>query len=133
MDGRISVISIPVSNPDRAKAFYTDELGFEEVMDRGFGPGLRWVMLRPPGAETAITLVTWFDSMPPGSLKGTVFSVPDIEVATSELRTAGTLDEDEEIQSAPWGRWVTVEDPDGNSWVIQQDSEIPDDFGDSSP
>lgn len=118
-----------MSDPGRSKAFYIEKLGFELVMDNEFGSGLRWVMLRPPGAETAVTLVTWFDTMPPGSLKGTVLSVPDIEAAVAELRSNGALDRDEEIESAPWGRWVTVDDPDGNGWVVQQDNPLPPDFG----
>jgi catechol 2,3-dioxygenase-like lactoylglutathione lyase family enzyme len=125
----ISVISVPVSDPDRAKAFYLDQLGFELIMDNEFGPGLRWVMLRPAGAETAVTLTTWFDTMAPGSLRGTVLSVADIDEAVFELHRSGALDAEVEIQSAPWGRWVTLEDPDGNGWVIQQDSGPPPDFG----
>lgn len=125
----LSVISIPVSDPERSKAFYVDVLGFEPVIDSEFGSGLRWVMLRPPGAATAITLTTWFDTMPPGSLRGTVLSVPDIEEAAEELRAAGLLEADEAIETAPWGRWVTIEDPDGNGWVVQQDSQGAPDFG----
>jgi catechol 2,3-dioxygenase-like lactoylglutathione lyase family enzyme len=128
-DHRIEVISVPVRDPDRAKEFYIDKLGFELVMDNEFGAGLRWVMLRPPGAETAVTLTTWFDSMPAGSLKGTVLAVPDIEEAVAELRAHEVLAEDENIESAPWGRWVTIEDPDGNSWVVQQSSGGLPDFG----
>ncbi len=128
----IGVISVPVSDPDRSMAFYIDKLGFELVMDNRFGPGLRWVMLRPPGGETAITLATWFETMPPGSLNGTVLSVTDIEIAAAELRANGALGEDEEIETAPWGRSVTVEDPDGNAWVVQQNSPLPPDF-DSTP
>lgn len=124
----ISVISLPVSDPGRSKAFYVDKLGFEAVMDNEFGSGLRWVMLRPPASRTAVTLVTWFDTMPPGSLKGTVLSVPDIEAVAAELRENGTLDPEDEIESAPWGRWVTIDDPDGNSWVVQQDNPLPPDF-----
>ncbi len=125
---RIGVISVPVSNPDRALEFYVDKLGFELTMDNRFGHGLRWVMLKPPGGETAITLVTWFDTMPPGSLKGTVLEVPDVEAAAAELRASGAIEADDEIESAPWGRWVSVDDPDGNGWVIQQSSELPPDF-----
>lgn len=129
MEGHhISVISVPVSNPDVSKRFYTEQMGFETVMDNELGHGLRWVMLRPPGAETAVTLVTWFDSMPPGSMRGTVLSVPDIEVTFAELRSNGAITDDQEIESAPWGRWVTVDDPDGNGWVVQQDAEGPIDF-----
>lgn len=125
----ISLLSVPVSDPQRSKAFYVDKLGFDIVMDMEFGSGLRWVTLRPPGAEAAIALVTWFDTMPPGSLKGTVLAVDDIESTAAELRANGALDDDEEIESAPWGRWVSVEDPDGNSWVVQQDNPQPFDFG----
>jgi catechol 2,3-dioxygenase-like lactoylglutathione lyase family enzyme len=124
----ISVISIPVSNPDKSKAFYVDALGFELEMDQS-SPAMRWVMLRLPGAETAITLTTWFETMPPGSLRGTVLSVPDIEAAVVRLRASDLIDEDTEIESAPWGRWVTIEDPDGNGWVVQQDADGPIDLG----
>jgi catechol 2,3-dioxygenase-like lactoylglutathione lyase family enzyme len=123
-DAHISVISVPVSNPDAAKAFYVDVLGFEVEMDQS-SPAMRWVMLRPPGTETAITLTTWFDSMPPGSLRGTVLSVPDVEAALSELKAKGVVDDDAEIEAAPWGRWVTVEDPDGNGWIVQEDAPGP--------
>jgi catechol 2,3-dioxygenase-like lactoylglutathione lyase family enzyme len=124
----ISVISIPVSNPDKSKAFYVDALGFELEMDQS-SPAMRWVMLRLPGAATAITLTTWFETMPPGSLRGTVLSVPDIEAAVVRLRASDLIDEDTEIESAPWGRWVTIEDPDGNGWVVQQDADGPIDLG----
>jgi catechol 2,3-dioxygenase-like lactoylglutathione lyase family enzyme len=124
----ISVISIPVSNPDKSKAFYVDVLGFELEMDQS-SPAMRWVMLRLPGTETAITLTTWFETMPPGSLRGTVLSVPDIEAAVVRLRASDLIDEDTEIESAPWGRWVTIEDLDGNGWVVQQDAEGPIDLG----
>jgi catechol 2,3-dioxygenase-like lactoylglutathione lyase family enzyme len=117
----ISVISVPVRNPDVAKTFYTNVLGFEVEIDQD-SPGLRWVMLRHPQAQTAITLTTWFDTMPAGSLRGTVIAVPDIEQAFSELRSKGALDDEAEIESAPWGRWVTLDDPDGNSWIVQQNA-----------
>jgi uncharacterized glyoxalase superfamily protein PhnB len=61
--------------------------------------------------------------MLPGSLRGTVLAVPDIEAAVADLRAKGAIDDDEQIQSAPWGRWVNVEDPDGNGWVVQQNTE----------
>ncbi len=118
---RISGIAVPVSNPDRAKAFYIGALGFEVEMDQS-GPAMRWVILRLPGSEVAITLATWFETLPPGSLRGTVISVPDIEVTVQQLRTAGALEDGTEIESAPWGRWVTIEDPDGNGWIVQQDA-----------
>ena len=65
----LQVVSVPVSDQDRARQFYADVLGFSTEIDSQFGEGMRWVMLRPPGGGTAITLVTWFDAMPAGSLK----------------------------------------------------------------
>jgi len=127
-DAHISVMSIPVSNPDKSKDFYVQVLGFEVERDQS-GPGMRWVMLRLPGTETAITLTTWFETMPPGSLRGTVLSVPDIEAAAARFRSKGLIDQDAEIEFAPWGQWVTIEDPDGNGWVVQQDAEGPVDLG----
>ncbi|MGA2210655.1 MAG: VOC family protein [Acidimicrobiales bacterium] len=125
---RIAMISVPVSNPDRSKDWYERVLGFDVESDQS-SPGMRWVMMRPPGGETAITLTTWFETMPPGSLRGTVLAVPDIDVAVSELRSKQAIDDDAEIESAPWGRWVTVEDPDGNGWIVQQNAEGPVELG----
>lgn len=124
----ISVISLPVSNPDVSKDFYCNVLGFELEMDES-SPAMRWVMLRLPGTETAITLTTWFETMPPGSLRGTVLSVPDIESAAERFKALELLGSDDEIESAPWGRWVTIEDPDGNGWVVQEDAEGPIELG----
>jgi catechol 2,3-dioxygenase-like lactoylglutathione lyase family enzyme len=115
-------VSVPVSDQDRAKRFYTEQLGFAEVMDSGFGQGMRWVMLQPPGASTRITLVTWFDTMPAGSMKGAVLGCDDLEATLDELTARGVVFHEEEIQQAPWGRWKTFDDPDGNAWVVQQDN-----------
>ncbi len=120
---RIQVISVPVSDQEQAKQFYTDKLGFAVVRDGTFGQDMRWVQLRPPDGGTDITLVTWFESMPAGSLKGTVLSCDDVERTVQELAARGVeLGEGGQVQEAPWGRWVTVDDPDGNSWIVQQDN-----------
>lgn len=126
-DAHISIISVPVMNPDASRDFYVGTLGFEVVMDHS-GPAMRWVTLRLPGTETAITLTTWFETMPPGTLRGTVISVPDIEAAVADLRSKGAIDDDAQVECAPWGRWVTVEDPDGNGWIVQQDADGPIEF-----
>jgi catechol 2,3-dioxygenase-like lactoylglutathione lyase family enzyme len=85
----LEVVSVPVSDQDRAKSFYAGKLGFSVEMDSSFGDGgMRWVMLRPPGSGTAITLVTWFETMPAGSLKGSVLGCDDLEKTLAEL-TAG--------------------------------------------
>ncbi len=118
----LSVVSVPVSDQDRAKEFYVGKLGFSEQMDAGFGDGMRWVMLRPPGASTSVTLVTWFGTMPAGSLRGAVLACDDLENTLAELTARGVEFAEDEIQQAPWGRWKTFEDPDGNGWVLQQDA-----------
>ncbi len=119
-EGQISVVSIPVRDQERAKEFYAEKLGFEVVQDDQFGEQ-RWVMLRPVGGRTAITLVTWFKEMKPGGVKGLILSVQSIERAIADMRMRGAPLTNDSIQEAPWGRWVSIEDPDGNGWIIQQD------------
>jgi catechol 2,3-dioxygenase-like lactoylglutathione lyase family enzyme len=118
----LSVVSVPVSDQDRAKRFYADTLGFSVDIDSSFGDGMRWVMLRPPGSGTAITLVTWFETMPAGSLKGSVLSCDDLDKTLADLAARGVSFNEDEAQEAPWGRWKTFDDPDGNGWVLQQDN-----------
>ncbi len=118
----LQVVSVPVSDQDRAKQFYAGQLGFTEEIDSSFGDAMRWVMLRPPGSGTAITLVTWFESMPAGSMRGAVLGCDDLSETLAELSARGVVFNEEEIQDAPWGRWKTFDDPDGNGWVLQQDN-----------
>jgi len=118
----LEVLSVPVSDQDRAKSFYADRLGFSVETDAAFGEGMRWVMLRPPGSSTAITLVTWFETMPAGSQKGTVLGCDDLEKTLAELTSRGVSFNEDQVQEAPWGRWKTFDDPDGNSWILQQDN-----------
>jgi catechol 2,3-dioxygenase-like lactoylglutathione lyase family enzyme len=116
---RISMISIPVGDQDRAKAFYKEVLGFEEVTDTPYGDGLRWVQVRPPGSDTSFTLVTWFPSMPAGSLQGLVIETPDVQAAYLDLLEKGVHFTHEPRQEA-WGTFTTFSDPDGNSLVLAQ-------------
>jgi catechol 2,3-dioxygenase-like lactoylglutathione lyase family enzyme len=117
----ISLISVPVSDQDRALAFYRDVLGFTLDTDNTFQPEMRWVMLTPPEGGCSITLTTWFDTMPPGSRKGSVYSVPDLDATMAELADRGLAMSPAE--SAPWGRFTMFDDPDGNGWVLQQDAQ----------
>ncbi len=117
----LDVVSVPVSDQDRAKDFYAGKLGFTVLIDNAFGDQMRWIMLRPPGSSTNITLVTWFETMPPGSLKGSVLACDDLEKTLGELTARGVTFNEPEAQQAPWGRWKTFDDPDGNGWVVQQD------------
>ncbi|HVQ95665.1 MAG TPA: VOC family protein [Mycobacteriales bacterium] len=114
---QIQLLSVPVTDQDRAKAFYVDKLGFELVRDVAMGPAQRWVQLAPKGAETSITLVTWFDSMPAGSLGGLVLETDDLDRDVADLAGRGVPTS--EVEDAPWGRYVTLNDPDGNSMVLQ--------------
>lgn len=120
----LELVSIPVSDQDRAKHFYTEVLGFAELLDAPFGPDMRWVMLCPPGGGTRVALVTWFESMPAGSLSGTVLACDDLEATIAGLQERGLRFAEDEVQESPWGRWKTFTDPDGNGWVLQQSAQI---------
>lgn len=117
----VSIVSVPVSDQDRACAFYVDVLGMEVVADQPMGNGIRWVQLRPPHGDCTLTLVTWFPSMPAGSLKGLVLRVDDIEAAAARLHERGVTTA-AGIENAPWGRFVQIDDPDGNGLLLQQDA-----------
>ncbi len=116
---KIQLFSLPVTNQARSIDFYVHQLGFELVDDTEMGPGHRWVQVRPPGAATSITLVTWFPTMPAGSTKGTVIETDDLEAEIATLRSKG-VSLPGGIEVAPWGRYVTFDDPDGNGLVLQQ-------------
>lgn len=115
----IQVVSVPVSDQDRAKAFYSDVLGFDVLQDMQMDENSRWIQLQPPGSEASITLVTWFPSMPAGALKGLVFDVDDMETTIAQIAAKGFTIE-AEIDSQPWGRFVSFDDPDGNGIILRQ-------------
>ncbi|MFC4017609.1 glyoxalase superfamily protein [Micromonospora sp. GCM10011542] len=116
----VQLVSVPVTDQDRARDFYVDVLGFDLVWDNPMGPdGGRWVQVAPKGAATALTLVTWFPTMPAGSLKGLVLETDDLDGDVARLRERGVTFADGGIQSAPWGRYATFDDPDGNGIVLQ--------------
>jgi catechol 2,3-dioxygenase-like lactoylglutathione lyase family enzyme len=114
---QITIVSIPVSDQDRAKKFYTDVLGFKQLADAQMKPDMRWVHLAAPDGGAEITLVTWFPTMPPGSLKGLVIGVDDIDAWQAELTGQG-FEFPEGVLAEPWGRYLTVHDPDGNGIVL---------------
>jgi catechol 2,3-dioxygenase-like lactoylglutathione lyase family enzyme len=116
----VTVVSIPVSDQDRAKKFYVDQLGFELVRDDASMPGMRWLQVRPTGGSTSLTLVTWLDSMPAGSLQGLVFRSTDLSADYERLVAEG-VPFDAPPQQQPWAALETVvRDPDGNRLVLQQ-------------
>lgn len=121
MTETIAVVSIPVGDQDRALRFYRDVLGFKLESDTEMSPNARWIMLTPSGGGTAITLVTWFETMPAGSLRGLVLNTPDLDAALATFKGAGLATSPVETQ--PWARYVTFKDPDGNGLILQQPSQ----------
>jgi catechol 2,3-dioxygenase-like lactoylglutathione lyase family enzyme len=115
---QIRLMSLPVQDQDRARDFYVDVLGFEVVRDNPMGPDWRWVEVAPKGAQTSITLATWFPTMAPGFVKGLVLETDDIDGDVAAVTAAGVTIEGG-IQEQPWGRFVTFNDPDGNGIVLQ--------------
>ena len=115
---RIGLVSVPVKDQQVAKSFYVDKLGFEVVMDNPFMPEAHWIIVAPKGAQTAITFVTWFPVMPPGSCQGLLFETDDIAAVHETLAARGV--QTSAVESAPWGTYITLNDPDGNGLVIQQ-------------
>ena len=114
----VQVVSLPVSDQDRARDFYVDVLGMDLLRDAQMQPGMRWVQVAPRGGEATITLVTWFDSMAAGSYRGLVLETDDLDADVERLRSNG-LEIPDGIQQQPWGRFVTFTDPDGNGLVLQ--------------
>ena len=115
----VAVISVPVSDQGRAKKFFVDQMGFELKRDDASVPGMRWILVAPPGGGPALTLVDWFDSMPAGSLRGLVFSSTDIEADYQRLSALG-VEFDTPPETSPWGTETVFRDPDGNRFVLQQ-------------
>lgn len=116
---RIGIVSVPVTDQAKTKAFYTEVLGFEVVSDTPMGEGgARWVQLRPKGAQTSISLVTWFEAMKPGGLRGTVLEVDDMDATRAMLAERGL--ETGEVMREPWGDFSLFEDPDGNGWILHE-------------
>lgn len=112
------ILSVPVSDPQRAKRFYRDTLGFDLVREEPMGPGMTWIQLAPPGQPVTIALVTWFDTMKPGGLQGVMVNTDDIDAEHALLRSRGL--EIGEIREEPWGRYAMFSDPDGNGWILRQ-------------
>lgn len=120
MDFKLELVAIPVSDVDRAKAFYTEKAGFNADHDHRVDDQIRFVQLTPPGSACSIAIGTGLSDKPvePGSVQGMQLVVDDIEAAHAEL--AGNGVDVSEVQDFPWGRFVFFADPDGNGWAVQQ-------------
>ena len=118
MDWRLELVQVPVSDVDRAKRFYTEQVGFVADHDHQVTDELRFVQLTPPGSACSIAMGTGVGDMEPGSQRGLQMVVPDVHAARAELVERGI--DVSEVQVFPWGSFVFFSDPDGNSWAVQQ-------------
>jgi predicted enzyme related to lactoylglutathione lyase len=118
MDWKLELIQVPVSDVDRAKAFYTDKVGFNADHDHQVSDEIRFVQLTPPGSACSVALTTGAHEMEPGSVEGLQIVIPDADAARAELLDRGVDATD--VQEFPWGRFVFFSDPDGNGWALQE-------------
>lgn len=114
---RLELIQVPVSDIDRAKAFYVEKVGFHADHDHRVTDELRFVQLTPPGSACSIALTSGAHQMKPGSLEGLQMVVDDAEAIRRELAERGVQVSD--VQEFPWGTFVFFKDPDGNGWALQ--------------
>jgi predicted enzyme related to lactoylglutathione lyase len=119
MDMRIELVPVPVTDTDRAKAFYVDQVGFIADHDYVVEPGtLRFVQLTPPGSACSVVLGEGTTDMAPGSQRGLQMVITDADAAHAELTSRGV--EVGAIEDLPWGRFIRFADPDGNTWALQE-------------
>ena len=120
---RLELVPIPVSDVDRAKAFYTEQVGFNADLDETFGDTFRVVQLTPPGSACSIAIGVGIVDTPPGSVKGLHLVVDDIHATREELLSRGVEVTEVQDMSAPGKPTVSYayfSDPDGNSWALQK-------------
>jgi catechol 2,3-dioxygenase-like lactoylglutathione lyase family enzyme len=118
MDFKLELVAIPVSDVDRAKAFYVDQAGFALDHDHVVSDDLRFIQLTPPGSACSITIGTGITTAEPGSVVGMQLVVADIVAARDELAGRGVDTGD--VLDFPWGRFIFFADPDGNRWAVQE-------------
>jgi catechol 2,3-dioxygenase-like lactoylglutathione lyase family enzyme len=129
MDWKLEVVVVPVADVDRAKQFYSEQVGFNVDVDHRVGEQFRVVQLTPPGSACSVTIGKGLSDMAPGSVKGLQLVVSDIEAARAELVSRGVEVSaiqhfDDGIQKegpgGDWNSFIFFSDPDGNSWAVQQ-------------
>src|SRR6478609_3191712 len=118
MDFRLELINVPVSDVDRAKAFYVDQVGFNPDVDHRVSDDLRFVQLTPPGSACSVVLGEGITQMAPGSQQGLLAVVADADAVRAELAGRGVAVS--AVDEQPWGRFVYFADPDGNGWALQE-------------
>ena len=118
MEMKLEVVQVPVSDVDRARDFYSEQLGFNVDVDRVVPGGMRVVQLTPPGSACSIVIGEGLTDMVPGTQRGIMMVIEDADAARAELLAKGVGASDVDVQ--PWGRFVYFPDPDGNTWALQQ-------------
>ena len=118
MDWKLELVNVPVSDIDRAKAFYVEKVGFHEDNDVTVSEELRFIQLTPPGSACSISMGMGLTDADPGSARGLQLVVEDIHAARAELLEHG-LDVGE-VDEQPWGSFLYFADPDGNTWAVQK-------------
>src|SRR5580704_13295025 len=118
MDMKLELVPVPVSDVDRAKTFYVDQVGFHADHDHHVNDQLRFVQLTPPGSACSIVMGTGITEMAPGSQKGLQVVVDDVEAVRATLAGRGV--ETSPVEVNPWGSFIYFSDPDGNTWSVQQ-------------
>jgi predicted enzyme related to lactoylglutathione lyase len=118
MDWKLELVFVPVSDVDRAKSFYVDQVGFHADYDQQVNEALRFVQLTPPGSACSIAIGTGLIDSDPGSLRNLQIVVDDVASARQQLVERGV--DASEIDVQDWGSFVTFSDPDGNTWALQQ-------------
>ena len=120
---RITVVSVPVSDQEAAKRFYTQQVGFELLAETRFGDGLRWVQVGPTGAQASLTLVTWFDEMPPGSLRGLVIDCDNLQADYEAMCQRNVPFLGPPVRRVG-GTFATMVDLDGNRISLRQTGDL---------
>jgi predicted enzyme related to lactoylglutathione lyase len=115
---KLEVVPVPVTDVDRAKAFYVDQVGFRADHDHQVTDQLRFVQLTPPGSACSIVIGTGITEMAPGSQKGLQVVVSDVEAVRTDLAARGV--KTSAVDKQPWGWFIYFSDPDGNTWSVQQ-------------
>ena len=118
MDWKLELVSIPVSDVDRAIAFYTEQVGFHLDHDHHVSDDIRFVQITPPGSGCSIAFGVGVSTKEPGSVEGLQVVVSDVAAAREQLVANGV--EPSDVVDYPWGRFVFFRDPDGNGWAVQQ-------------
>jgi catechol 2,3-dioxygenase-like lactoylglutathione lyase family enzyme len=118
MDYKLELVAVPVSDVDRAKAFYVEQAGFNADHDHTVSEDIRFVQLTPPGSACSIAIGKGVVDSAPGSVQGLQLVVADAQAAHDDLAGRGV--EVSEVQEFPWGRFVFFKDPDGNGWSVQE-------------